>query len=189
MARYRIAVEGKAAHAGTAHEYGASAILQIADVIRRVAGFTDYQQAITFNVGTIAGGTVINRVPHQASAFVEMRASEGAALAAVISAQVDGIAEAVAAARALAGERAAHMQRALTEALERITGTAGEADPDRVAQELALIAVKTDVAEELDRLDASFRSSNERPPRLRELLEAGGLLQYPQPSIEQRQSS
>ncbi len=74
MARYRIAVEGKAAHAGTSHEHGANAILQMADVIRRVADFTDYQQAITFNVGTIAGGTVINRVPHQASAFVEMRA-------------------------------------------------------------------------------------------------------------------
>jgi glutamate carboxypeptidase len=74
MARYRIAVEGKAAHAGTSHENGASAILQMADVIRRVSDFTDYRDAITFNVGTIAGGTVINRVPHQASAFVEMRA-------------------------------------------------------------------------------------------------------------------
>jgi glutamate carboxypeptidase len=74
MAHYHIAVEGKAAHAGTSHEHGASAILQMADVIRRVADFTDYEQAITFNVGTIAGGTVLNRVPHQASAFVEMRA-------------------------------------------------------------------------------------------------------------------
>ncbi len=74
MARYRIAVEGKAAHAGTSHEQGASAILQMADVIQRIAGFTDYEQAITFNVGTVVGGTVINRVPHQASAFVEMRA-------------------------------------------------------------------------------------------------------------------
>lgn len=82
MARYRIAVEGKAAHAGTSHEHGASAILQMADVIRRVADFTDYQQAITFNVGTIAGGTVINRVPHQASAFVEMRAFSPAVFAA-----------------------------------------------------------------------------------------------------------
>jgi glutamate carboxypeptidase len=82
MVRYRIAVEGKAAHAGTSHEQGASAILQMADVIRRVADFTDYQQAITFNVGTITGGTVINRVPHQASAFVEMRAFSPAVFAA-----------------------------------------------------------------------------------------------------------
>jgi glutamate carboxypeptidase len=81
MARYHIAVEGKAAHAGTAHEQGASAILQMADVIRRVANFTDYEQAITFNVGTVAGGTVINRVPHQASAFVEMRAFSPAVFA------------------------------------------------------------------------------------------------------------
>jgi glutamate carboxypeptidase len=81
MARYRIAVEGKAAHAGTAHEQGANAILQMADVIRRISDFTNYQQAITFNVGTIAGGTVINRVPHQASAFVEMRAYSPAVFA------------------------------------------------------------------------------------------------------------
>jgi len=74
MARYHITVEGKAAHAGTSHHHGANAILQMSEVIQRIAGYTDYEQAITFNVGTISGGTVINRVPHQASAFVEMRA-------------------------------------------------------------------------------------------------------------------
>ncbi len=74
MARYHITVEGKAAHAGTSHNHGANAILQMSEVIQRVAHFTNYEQAITFNVGTISGGTVINRVPHQASAFVEMRA-------------------------------------------------------------------------------------------------------------------
>lgn len=74
MARYHITVEGRAAHAGTSHNHGANAILQMSEVIQRVSHFTDYEQAITFNVGTISGGTVINRVPHQASAFVEMRA-------------------------------------------------------------------------------------------------------------------
>ena len=74
MGRYHIRVEGKAAHAGTAHDYGANAIMQMADVIRRIADLTDYEQDVTINVGTIAGGTVINRVPHQASASVEMRA-------------------------------------------------------------------------------------------------------------------
>ncbi len=74
MARYHVRVEGKAAHAGTAHAQGANAILQMADVVRRIADLTDYEQDLTLNVGTIAGGTVINRVPHQASASVEMRA-------------------------------------------------------------------------------------------------------------------
>lgn len=76
MARYHVRVEGKAAHAGTAHEQGANAILQMADVIKRIADLTDYEEHVTLNVGTIAGGTVINRVPHQASASVEMRAYE-----------------------------------------------------------------------------------------------------------------
>jgi len=74
MARYHVRVEGKAAHAGTAHDHGANAIMQMADVIRRIAELTDYEQNVTLNVGTVAGGTVINGVPHQASASVEMRA-------------------------------------------------------------------------------------------------------------------
>ena len=74
MAIYRIEVEGKAAHAGSAHEQGANAILQMADVIKLVCQMTDYQQDLTYNVGTVVGGTVINRVPHFASASVEMRA-------------------------------------------------------------------------------------------------------------------
>jgi glutamate carboxypeptidase len=74
MIIYRIEVEGKAAHAGSSHPQGANAIAQMAEVVRRVCALTDYEQDLTFNVGTIAGGTVINRVPHFASASVEMRA-------------------------------------------------------------------------------------------------------------------
>lgn len=74
MVVYRIEVEGKAAHAGSAHEKGANAVLQMADVITRISQMTDYDRALTFNVGTVAGGTVMNRVPHFASASIEMRA-------------------------------------------------------------------------------------------------------------------
>ena len=74
MARYHITVEGRGAHAGAYHERGANAIVQLADVIRQIAGFTDYSRGLTFNVGTVLGGTVMNRVPHQAAASVEMRA-------------------------------------------------------------------------------------------------------------------
>ena len=74
MAVYRIEVEGKAAHAGSSHPQGANAVLQMAEVITHVCRMTDYERDLTFNVGTVAGGTVINRVPHFASASVEMRA-------------------------------------------------------------------------------------------------------------------
>ncbi len=81
MARYRIEVDGRGSHAGTGHERGASAIVQLADVITRIASYTDYGRELTFNVGTINGGTVLNRVPHFASSFVEMRAFDSAVFA------------------------------------------------------------------------------------------------------------
>lgn len=74
MAVYRVTVEGKASHAGTSHGEGANALVQMAEVVQRIAGFTDYVRNLTFNVGVLSGGTVVNRVPHLATALVEMRA-------------------------------------------------------------------------------------------------------------------
>lgn len=74
MAVYHLETEGRASHAGSAHEQGANAIVQMADVIQRVAAMTDYGRNLTFNVGVVHGGTVTNRVPHLAAAGVEMRA-------------------------------------------------------------------------------------------------------------------
>jgi glutamate carboxypeptidase len=73
-AAYRVKVEGKSAHAGNFHANGANAILQMAHTIQKIAALTDYEKQITFNVGTVKGGSVINRVPHYAEAHVEMRA-------------------------------------------------------------------------------------------------------------------
>ena len=74
MATYRIQVEGKAAHAGSSHHNGSNAIVRLAQVVTEIANMTDYGRRLTFNVGTVAGGTVINRVPHMAVASGEMRA-------------------------------------------------------------------------------------------------------------------
>ncbi len=74
MAVYRFTAEGRDAHAGSAHRHGANAVVQIADVIRRLADMTDYERGLTVSVGTVRGGTVTNRVPSTAAAEVEMRA-------------------------------------------------------------------------------------------------------------------
>ena len=74
MAAYSIAVEGKSSHAGIQHPLGANAIVQMARVVDRIAGLTDYDRDLTFNIGTISGGVVTNRVPHHAEARGEMRA-------------------------------------------------------------------------------------------------------------------
>jgi len=71
---FDVQVDGKSAHAGSSHSEGANAIVQLAHTIQRIAGLTDYSRDLTFNVGTVRGGTVVNRVPHQAHATVEMRA-------------------------------------------------------------------------------------------------------------------
>jgi glutamate carboxypeptidase len=74
MAVCHVAVQGKAAHAGSAHQNGANAIVQLAHVIQQLAAITDYKRDLTVNVGVVAGGTVTNRVPHYAEAALEMRA-------------------------------------------------------------------------------------------------------------------
>jgi glutamate carboxypeptidase len=73
MATYHIQVEGKSSHAGSNHSMGANAIVQLARTIDQVAGLTNYEQDLTFNVGVIEGGVVSNRVPHFAEARGEMR--------------------------------------------------------------------------------------------------------------------
>lgn len=84
--------------------------------------------------------------------FAASRAAEGAALAQVIAAQIDRIAALRAAAQAQVAARGTAQAETLKAQIVKVL----EADPDpaRLAQELALIAVRTDVTEELDRLDA-----------------------------------
>src|SRR5256885_4893143 len=73
-ATWRIRVTGRGAHAGAKHPHGANAIVQLSHTLRRVAALTNYKQHLTFNVGTVSGGTVLNRVPHEAVAEGEFRA-------------------------------------------------------------------------------------------------------------------
>jgi len=73
-ATFQINASGRSAHAGNGHKRGANAILQLAQTVQQIANLTDYTNGVTFNVGTIKGGSVINRVPHEATAEIEMRA-------------------------------------------------------------------------------------------------------------------
>ena len=73
-ATWRVTVLGRGAHAGSKHRHGANAAVQLGLTLQRIAALTDYSRELTFNTGTIAGGTVLNRVPHEAIAEGEMRA-------------------------------------------------------------------------------------------------------------------
>lgn len=91
--------------------------------------------------------------------FNTMRRAEGAALASVLSAQIDRIADLTAAAAEAAEARRPEVAEALLAALARVADAAPGADPARVAAELAMLAVKADVTEELDRLRAHISAA------------------------------
>ena len=97
---------------------------------------------------------LLTDLPGLLADFQAMRAAEGRALATVLTAQVDRIAQLTTEAQAETATRATTQAESLREAMARVLGATDAVDPARLAQELALLAVKTDVTEELDRLTA-----------------------------------
>ncbi len=86
--------------------------------------------------------------------FNAMRRQEGAALADVMQDQLNEVETLAAKAAGLADARKEDTAANLRRNLARVMNNSEGADADRVAQELALIAVKADVTEEIDRLAA-----------------------------------
>ena len=70
---YRVAVHGKASHAGVDFEAGASAIVEVARQVGKIAEFTNLPRGITVNPGVIAGGTRSNVIAAEASVHVDIR--------------------------------------------------------------------------------------------------------------------
>lgn len=70
---FTIVVRGRASHAGVDFESGASAILELARQIDRIAGFTQLDRGITVSPGVISGGTRSNVVAAEARAEVDIR--------------------------------------------------------------------------------------------------------------------
>ncbi|RVT84578.1 YicC family protein [Rhodobacteraceae bacterium CCMM004] len=106
------------------------------------------------DVTALRGALLADVTDRLLPAFDAMRAEEGRAMAAVLGAQLDEIARLTAAAAAAAEARAAKSGDALRAAVARVTQATDAVEPERLAQELALIAVKSDVTEEIDRLTA-----------------------------------
>jgi glutamate carboxypeptidase len=78
VGRFRLDVEGKAAHAGVNPQEGRNAILELVDQILRIENLKDLAAGTTINVGFIRGGTTANVVPAQASAEIDVRVASQA---------------------------------------------------------------------------------------------------------------
>jgi glutamate carboxypeptidase len=77
-ARFEVRVRGQAAHSGSRHQDGRSALRELARQILVIEGFTDYARGVTTNVGVVSGGTRANVVPEEAFAEVDMRVTSPA---------------------------------------------------------------------------------------------------------------
>jgi len=87
-------------------------------------------------------------------ALAAARGEEGARLAGLAGGHVEEIAALATAARATAETQPAAIQRRLREALDALLGSDPPLSEEKLAQEVALLAVKGDIREELDRLEA-----------------------------------
>ncbi|HTR38012.1 MAG TPA: M20 family metallopeptidase [Bryobacteraceae bacterium] len=70
---YTVTVKGRASHAGVDFEAGASAVVELARQIQRIAAFTRLEQGTTVNPGVISGGTRSNVVAEEARVEVDFR--------------------------------------------------------------------------------------------------------------------
>jgi uncharacterized protein (TIGR00255 family) len=86
--------------------------------------------------------------------LVAARAAEGARLAAVLSGQLDEIARLRDQAEVEAADQPASHQMRVMETLRGLLRESPSLPEDRIAQEVALLAARSDVREELDRLSA-----------------------------------
>lgn len=129
----------------TLRETGAAEILAVRGVIENQAPEADAEAL---------RAALVEGIEPLVAEFNAARDAEGAALGAVLSGQVDRIAELAAAARALLAARTRHMAESFRAAVAKLLDTADGLDEARIAQELALIGIKSDVTEELDRLEA-----------------------------------
>ena len=101
------------------------------------------------------------------NSFLFSRSSEGAQLLKFLETQLDALRTELGNAKALLGARDDHMRGLLKTQLAKILENTPQFDAQRMAQEVALIFVKSDVAEELDRLAIHIQAASD-------LLKAGG---------------
>jgi len=71
--KFKVTVQGRAAHSGGAHEKGINAIEELAYHIVTVQNLTDYEKGTTINIGSVHGGRAINVVPAYAEADGDIR--------------------------------------------------------------------------------------------------------------------
>lgn len=137
--------------AGWVQEQGAKASIDPLDVLR----WPGVLEAAEADMDAIQQA-LLEGFERALAAFIDHRASEGANMRKLIETRLEGISDEASKVRA-------NMPAVLEWQRERLVSKFEEAkidlDSDRLAQEMVLLAQKTDVAEELDRLDSHIKET------------------------------
>lgn len=136
------------------------AVVSPASGLLALKGVLDYQDT-TASYEEIDGfhPALLSSLTEVLSALVAARSEEGTALLTVLSDQLDEMASLVAAASSRDKERLPHRKEKLKEQVALLLESGADLGEDRLAQELAVIAVKADISEEIDRLEAHIQSA------------------------------
>lgn len=103
---------------------------------------------------TVRDAAVLNSLATALDAMAKARVEEGRRLFAVLNGQVTEIEALTRQAAGLAAAQPEAMRARLKTQVQALLDAGATVTPDRLAQELALLAVKADIREELDRLAA-----------------------------------
>lgn len=95
------------------------------------------------------------------TSFCEMRSGEGTSLQQVLSDHIDSIETLTVNAHAAAEARRPKARETLKNALATVLDTADDIDEARIAQELAMLAIKSDITEEINRLQSHVKAARE----------------------------
>jgi uncharacterized protein (TIGR00255 family) len=145
---------GLAARIPGAEPPRAEALLALPGVLRAVAPEED-EARVRAQADAISDGfaAALDRL-------VAARRAEGARLTATIAAQLGEIETLRAAAAAEAAGQPALQRTRMLESVQALLGELPSLPAERIAQEVALLASKSDVREELDRLDAHLHAAH-----------------------------
>jgi len=138
------------------------------NAILRMPGVLEARTRSSEEENAVLSASVLEQVVPLIGALKAMRQREGAALAEVLQATLDRLSEAVNGVAALRLDVELRFQERLMERLEALLGTANaEVSRERILQEVALLVERSDVSEEIARMETHIQ-------HFREVLMAGG---------------
>jgi uncharacterized protein (TIGR00255 family) len=131
------------------------------DALLQVKGVVEVAESASDEAAIAArNAAMLDSVDRLADELASARAAEGARIETVLAAAVGRISVLTDAARAAPGRSPEAVKQRIAEQVARLKDEAG-LDPDRLHQEALLIAVRADVQEEIDRLDAHIESARD----------------------------